>query len=49
MAFVAVCGKPEAGVGPGGIDGRGGARGDGESVTGAIFDAGEGKRKVSRL
>ena len=43
MAFVAVCGKPEAGVGPGGVDGRGGARADGHCVAGAVFDARRGR------
>ena len=40
VAFVAVCGKPEAGVGPGGVDGRGGTRANGHCVAGAVFDAG---------
>ena len=43
VAFVAVCGKPEAGVGPGGVDRRGETRTDGHCVAGAVFDAGCGR------
>lgn len=42
VAFVRVGGKPVAGVGPGGVDGRGRARGDGERAASVVFDAGGG-------
>lgn len=42
VAFVRVGGKPVAGVGPGGVDGCGRARGDGECAAGAVFGAGGG-------
>ena len=42
VAFVGIGREPVAGVGPGGVDGRGRARGDRECAAGVVFGAGGG-------
>ena len=48
MAFVRVGRKPVAGIGPGGVYGRGRAGADGHCIAGAVFDAGGGGRLARR-